>query len=67
MLPDEALVALSHAVNSLVLTTSAPKELARHKSVSSADVWRWIGQRLDITLNVKMELKAAYNSVPYDR
>jgi hypothetical protein len=63
MLPDEALVALSHAVNSLALTSMSPKALLKFKPTSKADLWRWIGQRLDITLNVKLQLKEAYKSV----
>lgn len=63
MLPDEALVYLSHAINSFVLTTKTPNALLKFKLTSVADLWRWIGQRLDITLNVKLQLKEAYNSV----
>jgi len=63
MLHEEALVALSHAINSLVLTTKSPKAVLKFKPTSKADLWRWIGQRLDITLNVKLQLKEAYKSV----
>lgn len=63
MLPDEALVSLSHAINSLALTSKTPNALLKFKPASRADLWRWIGQRLDITLNVKLQLKEAYKSV----
>jgi hypothetical protein len=67
MLPDEALVALSHAINSLVLTTKSPNAVHKFKATTKADIWRWIGQRLDITLNVKLQLKEAYKSVSISR
>lgn len=63
MLSDQALDFLARAINSHAVTSKSPKALTKFKPTSRGDLWRWIAQRLDLTLNVELPLKEADNSV----
>lgn len=65
-LPTEAIELLAKIVNDTIVVTRTPLQRAeqRHFStVTPQEVWLWIAQRLDISLNVKLNIDRAYKSV----
>jgi hypothetical protein len=64
---DEAIEMLARSINDRVASTRSVQQLhlqRRFAPVTTAEVWRWISQRLDISLNIKLTIEKAYNSVP---
>ena len=62
-LPVEAVELLRKSVDDRYLASSTPPMLRKFRSLKSKELWRWIAQRLDITLNFNIDIDAAYNSV----
>jgi hypothetical protein len=64
--PGEAVQLLSKAVNDFIASTKSAQQRNNQRhftAVSDNEVWSWIAQRLDISINVKIGLDDAYNSV----
>ena len=65
-LPTEALNAIALGSSSAI-TMKRSREGApvgsSHRPFTSKDILLWIAQRIDIALNIKIDIKAAYNSV----
>lgn len=65
-LTSEVVELLTTFVNNTITTTRSQDQLdcKRHfLPVTSDEVWLWIAQRLDISINVKLNIDAAYKSV----
>jgi hypothetical protein len=65
-LPDEALILLATGVTSTTAVKRTSEGLAltsSHRPFSTADMLLWIAQRLDIALNIKIDIKEAYVDV----
>ena len=57
-------------MNNRIATTRTPIQLAQQRhftAVTSNEVWLWIAQQLNITLNVKLNIDQAYKSVRTDK
>lgn len=57
---------LTSFVNDAIATTRTKEQLERQRHFSAIDakeVWSWIAQRLDISLNLKVSIDVAYKSV----
>jgi hypothetical protein len=65
-LPEEALELVALAVTSTIgkkRSRNGATLSSSHRPFSPSDILLWIAQRLDIALNVKIDIKAAYNEV----
>lgn len=65
-LPSGSIGQLAGFVNDTIARTRTPKQLfstRRFTVVTPNEVWLWIAQRLDISLNVKLSISQAYKSV----
>jgi hypothetical protein len=65
-LPDEALELVATTVSSSLSRKRSRehKPLASsHRAFDSKDILLWIAQRLDIALNIKIDIKTAYRMV----
>jgi hypothetical protein len=57
---------LASIVNNRIATTRTPIQLAQQRrfvAVTPKDIWLWIAQRIDISLNAKLNIDRAYESV----
>jgi hypothetical protein len=57
---------LADYVNSAMLSTRTPEALKNHRHYSAAtslEVISWIAQRLEISLEIKSDIRSAYKSV----
>jgi hypothetical protein len=65
-LPDEVIDLLAKFVDDAIsknVTSGVEKPSPQKRTVAPEEIWRWIAQRLDISLNVKITIDTAYKSV----
>lgn len=69
MLPDSAVQYFIDSVSGAMVASASADTLQnqrRHSPLQVAEVWRWIAQRLDISLHIKVNIKTAYKSVLFN-
>jgi hypothetical protein len=65
-LPDEALELVAFDVTSSITrkrSRDQVKMTSSHRPFNKMDILLWIAERLDIALNIKIDIKVAYNDV----
>jgi hypothetical protein len=62
-LPADAIELLRKSIDDRYLLGATAPMRRDFRSIKTKEMWRWIAQRLDITINFNIDIDAAYKSV----
>lgn len=66
-LPADAIELLRKSADDRYLSGATASMKRDFRSIKTKELWRWIAQRLDITINFNIDIDAAYKSVRFVR